>query len=123
MYKRQDLRSWKISLLKDGIEITSKVGSSSWNGTTTIEANDAIEGSWTLSIEMEDLAGNNRTLSTSIDIQGREATSSEQLLAFGSAYNILAITVILITTIISWSYIRRTPDEYVSDMEIELTEV
>ena len=26
-----DLKSWKISLLKDGIEITSKVGSSSWN--------------------------------------------------------------------------------------------
>ena len=118
-----DLRSWKISLLKDGIEITSKVGSSSWNGTTTIEANNPNEGSWTLIIEMEDLAGNNRTLSTSIDIQGREATSSEQLLAFGSTYNILAITVILTTTIISWIFIRRTPDKYVSDMEIELTEV
>ena len=73
--------------------------------------------------KMEDLAGNNRTLSTSIDIQGREATSSEQLLAFGSTYNILAITVILTTTIISWIFIRRTPDKYVSDMEIELTEV
>ncbi|MEC8721768.1 MAG: hypothetical protein VXX50_04985, partial [Candidatus Thermoplasmatota archaeon] len=117
-----DLKSWKISLLKDGIEITSKVGNSSWNGTATIEANNPSEGSWTLSVEMEDIAGNNRILSTSIDIQGREATSSEQFLTFGSIYNILAISVILFTTLISWISIRRTTDKYDSDMEIELTE-
>ncbi|MEC7436282.1 MAG: hypothetical protein VYB27_04305, partial [Candidatus Thermoplasmatota archaeon] len=117
-----DLKSWKISLLKDGIEITSKVGNSSWNGTAIIEANNPTEGSWTLTVEMEDIAGNNRTLSTSIDIQGREATSSEQFLSFGSTYNILAISVILFTTLISWISIRKTTDDYDSDMEIELTE-
>ena len=116
------MKSWKISLLKDGIEITSKVGNSSWNGTAIIEANNPTEGSWTLTVEMEDIAGNNRTLSTSIDIQGREATSSEQFLSFGSTYNILAISVILFTTLISWISIRKTTDDYDSDMEIELTE-
>ena len=117
-----DLKSWEISLLRDGMEIISKQGNSSWNGTTTIQANNPTEGSWTLSIEMEDLAGNNRTVSTSIDIQGREATSTEQFLAFGSVYNILAISVILFTIIISGFSIRRRADEFESDMEIELTE-
>ena len=117
-----DLKSWKISLLLDGTEVTSKVGNSSWNGTTIIEAENAFEGSWTLSIEMQDLAGNNRTLSTSIDLQGREATSSEQLFALGSMYNILGISVILLTSIISWISIRKSTEEYESDLEIEITE-
>ena len=117
-----DLKFWKINLLKDGIEMDSVTGVSSWNGTAIIEAENPSEGTWTLSIQMEDLAGNNITLSTSIDIQGREATSSEQFLAFGSIYNILATSVILFTMIISWISFRRTPNKFESKIEIELTE-
>ena len=116
-----DLKSWKISLSLEGQEMSFAEGDSSWNGTARIEAMNPPEGTWTLSIEMEDFAGNNRTLSTSIDIQGREATSSEQLFSMGSTYNILAILVI-ITLIVSLFSMRRITNEFESENEIELTE-
>ena len=127
-----DLPSYKenkgnIGLLAlDGIEDQRINGTSSWDGSLRIEAKDASEGVWTLSIEMQDHAGNNRTLSTSIDIQGREATSSEMLVSFGSTYNILAISVILITGIISWISFRRVPEEieldFVEEIELDFVE-
>ena len=75
-----------------------------------------VKFDWTLSIEMSDFAGNNRTLSTSIDIQGREATSSEQLFALGTLYNFLAIFVVISTAIITWFATRRLSNDEDLDM-------
>jgi hypothetical protein len=117
-----DIESWSLVLSFDGIEEERINGTSSWDGSLRIEAKDASEGMWTLSFEMQDYAGNNRTLSTSIDIQGREATSSEMLVSFGSSYNILAISVIAITGIISWISFRREPEEIELDFVEEISE-
>ena len=111
-----DIASWIVTLSLDGEENTVISGDSAWNGSMNIESDSPSEGSWTLSIEMSDFAGNNRTLSTSIDIQGREATSSEQLFALGTLYNFLAIFVVISTAIITWFATRRLSNDEELDM-------
>ena len=117
-----DIESWVATLSLDGNEDVVIFGESSWDGPLRIESDNPSEGAWTLTIEMEDYAGNNRTLSTSIDIQGREATSSEKLASFGSMYNILAISIAVTTAIISWISINRKPPGIESEFIDELSE-
>tara|TARA_B100001996_G_scaffold382547_1_gene374669 strand:- start:686 stop:2545 length:1860 start_codon:yes stop_codon:yes gene_type:complete len=94
-----DVAFWTVEFMHEGVYEESMTGFGTWNGSREFSISTPAEGRWSMVLILVDEAGNERTHSIDTEIQGREATTSEAMLTFGTLSNSILVCILLISII------------------------
>ncbi|DAC24689.1 MAG TPA: hypothetical protein HA345_01210, partial [Candidatus Thalassarchaeaceae archaeon] len=94
-----DVDFWTVEFMHEGVYEESMTGFGAWNGSREFSISAPAEGRWSMVLILVDEAGNERTHSIDTEIQGREATTSEGMLTFGTLSNSILVVILLISII------------------------
>ena len=94
-----DVDYWKVDFVHEGVLEETFTGVGVWDGSREFSISTPVEGSWSMVLVLVDEAGNERSHSIDTEIQGREATTTEDVLTVGTLSNMILVGILLISII------------------------